>query len=32
MRYRPAARMFFLIFIVDALILGFCGAHERRSR
>jgi quinol-cytochrome oxidoreductase complex cytochrome b subunit len=28
MRYRPAARMYFLIFIVVCLGLGFCGAHE----
>jgi quinol-cytochrome oxidoreductase complex cytochrome b subunit len=28
MRYRPAARMYFLIFILVAIGLGFCGAHE----
>ena len=28
MRYRPTARLFFLIFIVVAVTLGFCGAHE----
>ena len=28
MRYRPTARLFFLIFIVDCLLLGLCGSHE----
>jgi ubiquinol-cytochrome c reductase cytochrome b subunit len=28
MRYRPSARLFFLIFVVDALLLGLCGSHE----
>jgi quinol-cytochrome oxidoreductase complex cytochrome b subunit len=28
MRYRPAARMYFLIFILVAIGLGFCGANE----
>jgi quinol-cytochrome oxidoreductase complex cytochrome b subunit len=28
MRYRPAARTFFLIFILAAIGLGFCGANE----
>jgi quinol-cytochrome oxidoreductase complex cytochrome b subunit len=28
MRYRPSARLFFLIFVVVACLLGFCGAHE----
>jgi ubiquinol-cytochrome c reductase cytochrome b subunit len=28
MRYRPAARMFFFIFILVAIGLGFCGANE----
>jgi ubiquinol-cytochrome c reductase cytochrome b subunit len=28
MRYRPAARMYFIIFILVAIGLGFCGAHE----
>jgi len=28
MRYRPAARWFFLIFVVTCLVLGWCGAHE----
>ena len=28
MRYRPTARLYFLIFIVVAIGLGFCGAHE----
>jgi ubiquinol-cytochrome c reductase cytochrome b subunit len=27
MRYRPAIRLWFLIFVADAIILGFCGAH-----
>jgi ubiquinol-cytochrome c reductase cytochrome b subunit len=27
MRYRPAARMYFLIFILVAIGLGFCGAN-----
>ncbi len=28
MRYRPAARIFFLLFIVTVLILGWCGGKE----
>jgi quinol-cytochrome oxidoreductase complex cytochrome b subunit len=28
MRYRPTARLFFLIFVVVALGLGFCGSNE----
>jgi ubiquinol-cytochrome c reductase cytochrome b subunit len=28
MRYRPAARTFFLIFVLVAIALGFCGANE----
>jgi ubiquinol-cytochrome c reductase cytochrome b subunit len=28
MRYRPTARLFFLIFIVVCLLLGYCGGHE----
>jgi len=28
MRYRPQAKLYFFIFVVDCLILGFCGAHE----
>jgi ubiquinol-cytochrome c reductase cytochrome b subunit len=28
MRYRPTARLYFLIFILVAIGLGFCGAHE----
>jgi ubiquinol-cytochrome c reductase cytochrome b subunit len=28
MRYRPTARLFFLIFVVDCLLLGLCGSHE----
>jgi ubiquinol-cytochrome c reductase cytochrome b subunit len=27
MRYRPAARLYFLIFFVACLVLGWCGAH-----
>ncbi len=27
MRYRPAIRLWFLIFVVDCIILGFCGAN-----
>jgi quinol-cytochrome oxidoreductase complex cytochrome b subunit len=28
MRYRPSARLFFWIFVVTCLILGYCGGHE----
>jgi ubiquinol-cytochrome c reductase cytochrome b subunit len=28
MRYRPQAKLYFFIFVVDCVILGFCGAHE----
>ena len=28
MRYRPSARMFFWIFVITCIVLGFCGAHE----
>jgi ubiquinol-cytochrome c reductase cytochrome b subunit len=28
MRYRPAMRWFFLIFVVNCLFLGWCGANE----
>jgi ubiquinol-cytochrome c reductase cytochrome b subunit len=28
MRYRPTARLYFLIFILSCLVLGLCGAHE----
>jgi ubiquinol-cytochrome c reductase cytochrome b subunit len=28
MRYRPTARLYFLIFVVVCLLLGFCGGHE----
>ena len=28
MRYRPTARLFFLIFVVVCLLLGYCGGHE----
>ncbi|WP_293677123.1 cytochrome b N-terminal domain-containing protein [uncultured Phenylobacterium sp.] len=27
MRYRPAMRLWFLIFVLDCIILGFCGAR-----
>jgi len=27
MRYRPAIRLWFLMFVVDCIILGFCGAN-----
>ena len=28
MRYRPTAKLYFFIFILACLVLGFCGAHE----
>jgi ubiquinol-cytochrome c reductase cytochrome b subunit len=28
MRYRPQAKLYFYAFVVDCIILGFCGAHE----
>jgi quinol-cytochrome oxidoreductase complex cytochrome b subunit len=28
MRYRPTARIFFVLFVITCVILGFCGAHE----
>ena len=28
MRYRPQAKLYFAFFVVDCIILGFCGAHE----
>ena len=28
MRYRPQAKVYFFIFILVCIILGFCGAHE----
>jgi ubiquinol-cytochrome c reductase cytochrome b subunit len=28
MRYRPQAKLYFFIFVLDCLVLGFCGAHE----
>jgi ubiquinol-cytochrome c reductase cytochrome b subunit len=28
MRYRPQAKMYFWIFVVDCLLLGLCGHHE----
>jgi ubiquinol-cytochrome c reductase cytochrome b subunit len=27
MRFRPTAKLFFFIFVVDCIILGFCGAN-----
>ena len=30
MRYRPASRLWFFIFIFDCIVLGYCGAHARR--
>jgi ubiquinol-cytochrome c reductase cytochrome b subunit len=27
MRYRPQAKLYFLIFVVAGLVLGYCGAH-----
>ncbi len=32
MRYRPAMRLWFLIFVLDALILGWCGANAPDSQ
>ena len=28
MRYRPTARVFFVLFVITCVVLGFCGAHE----
>jgi quinol-cytochrome oxidoreductase complex cytochrome b subunit len=28
LRFRPSARLFFLIFLADAIVLGFCGANS----
>ena len=28
MRYRPTARVFFVLFLITCVVLGFCGAHE----
>jgi quinol-cytochrome oxidoreductase complex cytochrome b subunit len=28
MRYRPTARLYFGIFVLAAIVLGFCGAHS----
>jgi quinol-cytochrome oxidoreductase complex cytochrome b subunit len=28
MRYRPTARLFFILFVLVALMLGVCGGHE----
>jgi quinol-cytochrome oxidoreductase complex cytochrome b subunit len=27
MRYRPTARLYYFIFALDCIVLGFCGAH-----
>ncbi|WP_293901002.1 cytochrome b N-terminal domain-containing protein [Phenylobacterium sp.] len=27
MRYRPAIRLWYFIFFIDCIVLGFCGAH-----
>jgi ubiquinol-cytochrome c reductase cytochrome b subunit len=27
MRYRPTARLYFFIFLIACIVLGFCGAH-----
>jgi quinol-cytochrome oxidoreductase complex cytochrome b subunit len=27
MRFRPTARLFFILFLIDCVILGFCGSH-----
>ena len=27
MRFRPTARLFFILFLINAMILGFCGAN-----
>ena len=28
MRYRPTMRLYFFIFLLDCIVLGFCGAHS----
>ncbi|QUD87248.1 cytochrome b [Phenylobacterium montanum] len=28
MRYRPTAKLYFFLFLLTCLVLGFCGAHE----
>ena len=28
MRYRPTARLYFFIFVLACIVLGFCGAHS----
>jgi ubiquinol-cytochrome c reductase cytochrome b subunit len=28
MRYRPSARLFFILFVLVCLVLGWCGGHE----
>ncbi len=28
MRYRPTIRLYFFIFVLDCIVLGFCGAHS----
>jgi quinol-cytochrome oxidoreductase complex cytochrome b subunit len=32
MRYRPTARLYFLIFVLACIALGFCGAHPPDER
>ena len=32
MRYRPAARWFFLFFVISCLMLGWCGSNEISAR
>src|ERR1700712_1920440 len=27
MRYRPTARLYYFIFVLTCIVLGFCGAH-----
>jgi quinol-cytochrome oxidoreductase complex cytochrome b subunit len=27
MRFRPSARLYFILFVIDCIILGFCGAN-----
>ncbi len=28
MRYRPTMRLYYFIFVLDCIVLGFCGAHS----
>jgi quinol-cytochrome oxidoreductase complex cytochrome b subunit len=32
MRYRPTARLYFFIFFIATIVLGFCGAHPPDER